>query len=276
MAPGSGGAATFKLKLTNGTLAEKEFELVAGKSFKVGRDKKSEMQVSLPGVSNAHIEIKCVAGEDDTPVFTIRDLSMNGTSIEKPGEESPYRLSKDEDAPLPDRSIIVFPMKLRKGETMERVRLMLQIGAEDGDAELGSKPSKVVEDGAAEDAAERKDDDDKKAEKAKKDKKKTEKGEKASKQAKGETEKTSIVEEKPAEKEASVEETGKSMATPEPKAAGKEKKEKKEKADKKPKSAAVAASSSSFNAKAALSAAEEDEEEAALKKNRERGGKRCG
>merc|ERR1712048_724523 len=177
-------------------------ELKAGQVIKIGRDKKSDFQIALAGISNLHIEIKAVDGGSEDPTLMIIDKSMNGTSVERPSATE--RLTKDVEAPLPDGTMIVFPMKIRKGDPLERVRMAIRFGEEKQPTTEGKKGKDNAKDKVKE---KDKDADSKKAKKA--DKKDDEK----------------VVEKSP----------GKNVATPEPKATGKDKVEEKAKNKKKSK-----------------------------------------
>merc|ERR1712226_298222 len=96
--------------------------------MEIGRDKKSDFQIALAGISNLHIEVKAADGGSGDSVLMIIDKSMNGTSVERPSGTE--RLTKDVEAPLPDGTVIVFPMKIRKGDPLERVRMAVRLGEE--------------------------------------------------------------------------------------------------------------------------------------------------
>merc|ERR1712232_586714 len=137
----------FVLKLTNDGLQEKKFELPVGESIRIGRDKKCNFPVMVGGVSNTHFIIKvCAAdGDDAEPQLKISDMSMNGTSVERSGTPTD-RLSKETETPLLDASTLVFPMKLKEGESGERLRLLVTILKEETAASEKSEKSEKSDD----------------------------------------------------------------------------------------------------------------------------------
>merc|ERR1712029_893037 len=137
----------FVLKLTNESLQEKKFELPVGESIRIGRDKKCNFPCMVGGVSNTHFVIKACAadGDDAEAQLKISDMSMNGTSIERSGAAT-VRLIKETDTPLLDDSTLVFPMKLKKGESGERLRLLVTIVKDEAAASEKSEKSDKSDD----------------------------------------------------------------------------------------------------------------------------------
>lgn len=92
------------------------FPADGSKVVKIGRCNKSDIPLTLGGISWNHAELRLQRHSDASgePRLVIKDLSVNGTGVETPAGAPPQRLQKQVDTIVIDGSRIVFPMKVQK------------------------------------------------------------------------------------------------------------------------------------------------------------------
>jgi len=136
---------------------EYEIELGEKEVISVGRAPKSDVVCTLSGISWNHLELRLA--DPDTwdgglPHMILRDLSMNGTGIRLPSDETSQKMTKGAELKVPDGSAVSFPMRKPKAKGKEdskeviqqtfkvNIEPLLQLGgqAKAADAEDTSKP----------------------------------------------------------------------------------------------------------------------------------------
>eukprot|EP00933_Yihiella_yeosuensis_P017143 TRINITY_DN14401_c1_g3_i2.p1 TRINITY_DN14401_c1_g3~~TRINITY_DN14401_c1_g3_i2.p1 ORF type:complete len:264 (-),score=70.14 TRINITY_DN14401_c1_g3_i2:106-897(-) len=130
MAGSNSEALVVTLEFNDGT-PTKRFELQPGgkEAISCGRAPKSDIVCNLSGISWKHMELRLVPptvsdglvveGAASLSSLVVRDLSMNGTGIQLPGETAAKRLTKDIDEIVPEGASISYPTKKpkpKKGE----------------------------------------------------------------------------------------------------------------------------------------------------------------
>lgn len=94
----------------------KELKLRHGQAINVGRFVHNHVVLEHRGISNKHCELKLVTDGSGAPALAIRDMSSNGTGLQPPGATGAVMLSKGHETPVPDGSLLVLPMKDKKGD----------------------------------------------------------------------------------------------------------------------------------------------------------------
>jgi len=100
----------------NDNSAPKRFilELGAKTPIRIGRAPANDIVVDSRGVSQYHAELRVLRRDgESSPSLHIKDLSMNGTGVKRPGAASPAHLDKRADEHLPDGSVLLVPMLLK-------------------------------------------------------------------------------------------------------------------------------------------------------------------
>jgi len=122
------GVVSFRISHESGGngAAPKQFTLAQGedKAIRIGRAPGNDILVEHRGVSQYHAEVRLAEGGSE-PRLCIRDLSMNGTGLKRPGSETPSSCPKNTDDALPDGAVILVPMMLKADA--QRAWLRVQI-----------------------------------------------------------------------------------------------------------------------------------------------------
>lgn len=106
---------------------DKKFTLKqgAGNAVRIGRAPGNDIVVEFRGVSQYHAELR-LESVKGTLRLCIRDLSMNGTGLQKPEGKVPVQLTKQADEPVLHDSVLLVPMML-KADASESDRAMLRV-----------------------------------------------------------------------------------------------------------------------------------------------------
>jgi len=114
----------------NDNSAPKRFilELGAKTPIRIGRAPANDIVVDSRGVSQYHAELRVLRRDgESSPSLHIKDLSMNGTGVKRPGAASPAHLDKRADEHLPDGSVLLVPMLLKVSQqTSDRAWLKVE------------------------------------------------------------------------------------------------------------------------------------------------------
>jgi len=112
---------TISLVVANqdGTAETKSFPLeLGGAPVRIGRYSNNHVVLPSLSVSNQHCDLKLVPNADSSNgrawQLVIRDLSSNGTGVTSLGADV-LRIEKGADTPLEDESIVVVPIKFKRG-----------------------------------------------------------------------------------------------------------------------------------------------------------------
>eukprot|EP00929_Paragymnodinium_shiwhaense_P066423 TRINITY_DN3331_c0_g2_i2.p1 TRINITY_DN3331_c0_g2~~TRINITY_DN3331_c0_g2_i2.p1 ORF type:complete len:850 (-),score=264.85 TRINITY_DN3331_c0_g2_i2:61-2610(-) len=90
---------------------------------KIGRARHSDVNVTVPGISGFHVELRLLPREDKTdnedgkpslPRLAFRDLSTNGTGIKQEGKGSISKLARGTDTVVPEGALIFLPFRIKK------------------------------------------------------------------------------------------------------------------------------------------------------------------
>jgi len=112
----------------NGSTATKRFtlELGAETPIPIGRAPANDVVVDSRGVSQYHAELRVLRQDGDSASLHVRDLSMNGTGVKRPGGV-PVHLDKRADEHVPDGSVLLVPMLLKVSQqTSDRAWLKVE------------------------------------------------------------------------------------------------------------------------------------------------------
>lgn len=112
--------------------AGKTFTLEVGADtpVRIGRAPGNDIIVESRGVSQYHTELRCLWLDEDTvsPSLCVRDLSMNGTGVKRPGGKAPVHVEKQTNVPLEHGSVLLVPMLLKVSQSaQERAWLRVDI-----------------------------------------------------------------------------------------------------------------------------------------------------
>ncbi|CAE8609628.1 unnamed protein product [Polarella glacialis] len=112
-------ALTVTLVFSDGDEGPRTFELEPGEkdAITVGRAPKSDIVCLLSGVSWNHLELKLLPPQPDgAPNLVLKDLSMNGTGLESPGDHKVRKIDKETETPLSENAVVWFPLKKPKAK----------------------------------------------------------------------------------------------------------------------------------------------------------------
>ncbi|CAE7723111.1 unnamed protein product, partial [Symbiodinium sp. CCMP2592] len=110
-----GGALVTLVSETN-LFPTKNFELPSCEErIRLGRAKENDLQIDQKGTSWFHCEIRLLEPEkrgSGGEIVKVRDTSTNGVGLKAPGS-SVQRLTRGQDTPVPDGSVITMPYKIK-------------------------------------------------------------------------------------------------------------------------------------------------------------------
>lgn len=110
---------------------------------RIGRSPKNDIVVSLPGISNIHAEllISGSGGESGSMGLAIVDSSSNGTGLKLPGA-SIAKLKRGEETCVPDKSVIIMPMKVstQSQQTPDSLRTCFEVELRRSESHLFVQP----------------------------------------------------------------------------------------------------------------------------------------
>ncbi|CAK0836245.1 unnamed protein product [Prorocentrum cordatum] len=153
------GVVSFRISHESGGngAAPKQFTLAQGedKAIRIGRAPGNDILVEHRGVSQYHAEVRLAEGGSE-PRLCIRDLSMNGTGLKRPGSETPSSCPKNTDDALPDGAVILVPMMLKADAQRAWLRVQILEGEEAAAAAAAKPPAPAKAPRSAAPAAPRK------------------------------------------------------------------------------------------------------------------------
>mmetsp|Transcript_56354 Transcript_56354/g.145079 ORF Transcript_56354/g.145079 Transcript_56354/m.145079 type:complete len:309 (-) Transcript_56354:133-1059(-) len=129
---------------------DKHFTLkaAAGKAVRIGRAPGNDVVIEFRGISQYHAELR-LAAKDGTYRLCVRDLSMNGTGLQRPESKVPVTLTKQVDEPLHHDAVLLVPMMLKADASpSERALLRVEFDNEEEANGVGEAPADTKEDGA--------------------------------------------------------------------------------------------------------------------------------
>jgi len=107
----------------------KHFRLRPGKeqAIKIGKAPGSDIQVKNPACSTQHAEIRLKVATDAPPQLILRDLSVNGTGLQRSGSTKTKSVEKEADTVLEDEFLIFMPYRLKVKSADPEQRIWLRV-----------------------------------------------------------------------------------------------------------------------------------------------------
>eukprot|EP00403_Amphidinium_massartii_P007481 CAMPEP_0178374312 /NCGR_PEP_ID=MMETSP0689_2-20121128/2311_1 /TAXON_ID=160604 /ORGANISM="Amphidinium massartii, Strain CS-259" /LENGTH=449 /DNA_ID=CAMNT_0019994277 /DNA_START=46 /DNA_END=1393 /DNA_ORIENTATION=+ len=113
----------------DGITEVKNFRLRRGEAqaVKIGKGPANDVVVTHTGCSTQHAEIRLQDDDGIAPKLVVRDLSVNGTGVQRSGSTKTHGLEKDVDTPLEEGYLLFMPYRLKVKSTDPTSRVWLRV-----------------------------------------------------------------------------------------------------------------------------------------------------